>query len=91
MIENLYQNMDSKSLDSVGGFITDGDSIGTSEEHDGPLRYFLIYYCRLVNIKFSSTIKDDGFETESSQAHSELPIPDLEGKMFYRSKIILNG
>jgi hypothetical protein len=38
MIENLYQNMDSKSLDSVGGFITDGDSIGTSDEHDGPLR-----------------------------------------------------
>jgi len=58
------KNMDSKSLDSVGGFITDGDSIGTSDDHDGPL---------------SSTIKDDGFETESSQAHSELPLPDIEG------------
>ncbi|CBY19236.1 unnamed protein product [Oikopleura dioica] len=58
------KNMDSKSLDSVGGFMTDGDSIGTSDEHDGPL---------------SSTIKDDGFETESSQAHSELPLPDIEG------------
>lgn len=59
--------IETKSLDSVGGFLTDGDSIGTSDG-DGPLR--------------SSTIKDDGFETESSQAHSQfndLPVPDIEG------------